>query len=152
MSEHVLIAGENFEAGCNCCQALFTAYCDVTGYDKRQAMMLSAPFGGGMGRLREVCGAVTGMFMVAGIKYGYADAKDNEAKAAHYALIQDLAKQFREKHGSIVCRELLHLDHQSDPPFPSERNKAFYHNRACKAFVESAAEILDTLLRERGQL
>ena len=96
-----------FVDGCNCAQAVLCAFEEETGLDHKTAMMLSSSFGGGMGRMREVCGAVSGMFMVAGLLYGYDENSPQEAKAEHYALIRDLAEQFKEKTGSILCRDLL---------------------------------------------
>jgi C_GCAxxG_C_C family probable redox protein len=105
--EHVTKARELFESGYNCSQAVFGAFSDLTGLDIDTAMKLSSSFGGGMGRLREVCGAVSGMFMVLGMLYGYSDPDDKEAKSEHYKRIQALAGEFKQIHGSIVCRELL---------------------------------------------
>lgn len=111
--------------------------------DLETALKLSSSFGGGMGRLREVCGAVTGMFMVAGILYGYSDPKDSEAKAEHYELIQALAAKFREDNGSIICRELLGLPDGADSPIPEERTEDYYARRPCSELVVHAAKILD---------
>ena len=105
-----------FEEGYNCAQSVFLAFSDLHGMDTHMAAALSSSFGGGMGRLREVCGAVSGMFLVAGILYGYDDPGAREEKAAHYARIQELAKAFEEKNGSIVCRELLGLSVKRETP------------------------------------
>ena len=107
LRSHTGAAGQLFVQGYNCSQAVFAAFCDETGLDMDTALRFSSSFGGGMGQLREVCGAVTGMFMVAGVKYGYTDPKDVSAKAEHYRLIQSLAARFKEKNGSYICRELL---------------------------------------------
>ena len=96
-------ARQNFLNGYNCAQAVFCAFCDVTGMDEREALRLSSSFGGGMGRLREVCGAVSGMFMAAGLLYGYDDLEDKSLKAAHYARIQDLAARFSSQKKSLIC-------------------------------------------------
>jgi C_GCAxxG_C_C family probable redox protein len=119
--------------------------------DRDAALRLASSFGGGMGRLREVCGAVTGMFMVAGMLYGYTDAQDDEIKAAHYALIQSLAHTFREKHGSYVCRELLGLPEGESDPVPSKRTAAYYAARPCGELAYSAAELLDNLIAKRKE-
>ena len=144
MLNHKEKAIKNFEDGYNCAQAVFLAFCDVTGLDEKTALTLSSSFGGGMGRMREVCGAVSGMFMVAGILYGYDDPKAKEEKAEHYARIQALAKEFRDKNGSIVCRELLSEGERStDPLTPSVRTAEYYKKRPCNLLVGDAAEILD---------
>ena len=96
-----------------------------------------------MGRLREVCGAVSGMFMVAGLKDGYSDPTDNEAKAKHYRLIQKLAIQFKKQNHSIICRELLGLSKPEGSPVPEERTESYYKSRPCAELVKSAAKILD---------
>lgn len=111
-------------------------------------MKIASSFGGGMGRLREVCGAVTGMFMVAGILYGYDDPKAREEKAAHYERIQKLAGRFEEINGSIVCRELLGLSQKKDVPTPSERTKEYYKKRPCVQLVGISAAIMEQYINE----
>ena len=96
-----------------------------------------------MGRLREVCGALTGAFMTAGILYGYTDPDDSEAKAKHYELIQSIANKFKEENGSINCRELLGITVTADSPVPEKRTNEYYQKRPCADLVESAAMILD---------
>jgi C_GCAxxG_C_C family probable redox protein len=120
--------------------------------DFETALKLSSSFGGGMGRLREVCGAVSGMFMVVGMKYGYSDPKDVKAKEEHYRLIQELAKRFEEENGSIICRELLGLDHQRDMPVPEERNESYYQRRPCVELVRNAAKLLDEIMNEKSSI
>lgn len=111
-------AMELFKQGYNCSQSVFGAFCEECGIDFETALKLSSSFGGGMGRLREVCGAVSGMFMVVGMKYGYTDPKDSVSKAEHYKRIQELAEEFKENNRSIVCRELLELSVQSESYIP----------------------------------
>ena len=155
---HKELARDLFVEGYNCAQAVFVAFCDVTGLSRDYALRLSSSFGGGMGRLREVCGAVSGMFMVAGILYGYTSPTDDGQKKGHYALIQSLAAKFKERtHGdSIICRELLcalsaEKKAASDTAStPTPRNDEFYKARPCLRFVECAAEILDELIAEKG--
>jgi C_GCAxxG_C_C family probable redox protein len=118
--------------------------------DFATALKLSASFGGGMGRLREVCGAVSAMFMVAGLKYGYIDPKDRVSKQKHYELIQMLSQRFKEENGSIICRELLGLKIQHDSPTPEERTREYYKKRPCVELVKCAAEIIDGVLNESG--
>ncbi|MFA7675471.1 MAG: C-GCAxxG-C-C family protein [Endomicrobiia bacterium] len=139
-------AKELFQKGYNCSQSVLCAFCDDIGIDFDTALKISSSFGGGMGRLREVCGAVTAMFMVAGIKYGYTDPKDQKAKAQHYKLIQLLAKKFSDKYGYIVCRDLLGLDKQKSDYIPSERTKEYYQKRPCVELVCYAADILEELI------
>lgn len=136
--------GENlFKSGCTCAQAVVCAYADVLGLDRTTLLKLSGGFGGGMGRLREVCGAVSGMFMVAGLLYGSDKVGDREAKSAHYKLIQNLAAKFRENNGSIVCRELLGLTRPEGTYVPEERTPEYYKKRPCAGYVRQAIEILE---------
>ena len=107
MSNHRERATALFQEGYNCAQAVFCAFADVTGLDLETSARLASSFGGGLGRLREVCGAVSGAAMVLGMAEGYADPKDAQAKKDHYARVRDFAARFREANGSIVCRELL---------------------------------------------
>lgn len=136
-------AVENFKSGYNCAQSVFLAFADDFGFDQETALKISSSFGGGMGRLREVCGVVSSMFAIAGLKYGYTSSNDDDAKAKHYQLIQDLAERFKEKYGTIICRELLELPEGSDSPIPSKRTEEYYQQRPCEAFVCYAAEIIE---------
>ncbi len=141
-------ARELFEQGYNCAQAVFAAFCEETGMDMETALKLAAPFGGGIGRLREVCGAVSGMAMVAGMKYGYTDPKDTQTKMEHYQLAQSLVKEFKEENGSFICRELLNLDGEGNP-LPEERTPQYYQSRPCADLVESAAGIMEAYINSR---
>ena len=133
-------AKELFEDGYNCTQSVFCAFCEDFGIDFETGLKLSSSFGGGMGKLREVCGAVSAMFMIAGLKYGYTSNNDDEAKAAHYKRIQNLAEKFKEKYGTIICRELLGLD--SDGYIPAKRTQEYYKTRPCGDIVAYAAKII----------
>ena len=135
-------AREYFTSGYNCAQSVFLAYQDITGIDEVLAATISAPFGGGMGRLREVCGAVSGMTMVAGFIAPNSQPNDNENKKNCYATVQALAEEFRAENGSIVCRELLGLAQQKDDPTPSPRTGEYYKRRPCAEYVAIAARIL----------
>jgi C_GCAxxG_C_C family probable redox protein len=104
----------------------------------------------GMGRLREVCGAISSMFMVAGMLYGYSDPNDHQAKTSHYELIQRLASKFKVANGSIICRELLDLQESPGSPEPEKRSDAYYGGRPCSGLVEFAAKLTAELLEERG--
>lgn len=136
-------AYENFKSGYNCCQSIAVAYADLLGLSSEMAARLSSGFGGGMGRLREVCGAVSGMVFVASALKGYSDPKDNAQKKELYALVQKLAGEFERENGSIVCRELLGLSVKKEEPTPSERTEGYYKKRPCPELVRMAAEILE---------
>ena len=151
-SPHAAKAMALFKEGYNCSQAVCLAFTDT--YSEKYAieestiLKLSSSFGGGMGRLREVCGAVTGMFIVAGILYGY-DAPDaDEQKKAHYARIQKLAHDFEVQSGSIICRDLLGLTQKRDEPVPEKRTESYYQKRPCVEKVGQAAAILEQYIRE----
>lgn len=139
-------AAELFLEGYNCAQAVAVAFCDLTGLAPDVSAKLASSFGGGMGRLREVCGAVSGMLMVAGILYGYDNADAEETKKAHYTLVQELAGKFREENGSIICRDIL-KNPPSDPA-PSPRTAEYYAQRPCARMVYSAAKIMDDYIQE----
>ena len=139
--DHGIYAAELFLKGYNCAQSVMVAFCDVTGLEEDFAAKMASSFGGGMGRMREVCGAVSGMLMVAGLLYGYETPGDDVSKKEHYARVQELAGQFREEVGSIVCREIL-KNPPSDPN-PTPRTDDFYAKRPCARMVKLAADILD---------
>lgn len=145
MENHEQIARKYFKDGYNCAQSVFLTYAQDFGLDKETALKLSSSFGGGMGRLREVCGAVSAMFMIAGLKNGYTENNNDDLKAKHYGLIQKLAKEFEKETGSILCRELLGLD-GADNPVPSKRTEQYYKERPCEDFVALACRIIDTHL------
>ena len=145
MSDYAERACNNFTDGCNCAQSVLCAFSDKTGFDIKTSMRLASSFGGGMGRLREVCGAVSAMFMIAGLLRGYDVAGDDIGKARHYQLIQGLANKFKEQHGTIICRELLGKD-GADNPVPSKRTKEYYASRPCVNFIRTAAEIIESEL------
>lgn len=145
---HRTLAEQNFENGYNCAQAVLLAFSDLTGLEERTALSLASSFGGGMGRLREVCGAVSGMFMVAGLLYGGNTTESQPEKAAHYARIQALAAQFREKNGSYLCRELLAGVQVTTGAAPEPRTKEYYKKRPCKLLCGDAAEILEQYIKE----
>lgn len=142
-------AKELFLKGYNCTQAVVGAFAEEIGMDFDTAVKMVSSFGGGMGRLREVCGAVSGMFFVAGALYGYNDPKDYEAKKEHYERIQLLASKYKDETGSIVCRELLGLDGKDHSPAPSERTKEYYKKRPCPDMVGLAAEIMENYIEEQ---
>ena len=143
---HVERAVELFVEGYNCAQAVAAAFGDLTGLDEKTAAKMASCFGGGMGRMREVCGAVSGMLMVAGVLYGYDDPKATREKRELYAQVQAMAGQFREELGSIVCRDLL-KNPPSDPN-PTPRTEQFYKDRPCARMVATAARIMDEFIAE----
>lgn len=138
--DHSTYAAELFMKGYNCAQAVAMSFSDITGLDKKNTAKMISSFGGGMGRLREVCGAVSGMLFVAGMLYGY-DEPDQNSQMNHYALVQELAGKFSEQAGSIICREIL-KNPPSDPK-PTPRTEEFYKQRPCVRLVILAAQILD---------
>lgn len=145
--DHSMKAAELFLSGSNCAQAVVVAFSDVTGLDAQVSAKMSSSFGGGMGRMREVCGAVSGMLMVLGLLYGYDDPGEQDCnKKAHYKTVQELAGKFREEVGSIVCREIL-KNPPSDPN-PTPRTAEFYKQRPCARMVMTAARILDDYIAE----
>ena len=142
------LAMENFLKGYNCTQAVFLAFQDLFEMDEKTAAKLSSSFGGGMGRLREVCGAVSGMFLVAGMLYGYDTPGAHQEKSDHYKRIQELAKAYELENGSIVCRELLGLNRKKDEPTPAERTEEYYKKRPCGKLVRMAAAIMEQYIEE----
>ena len=146
--DHADKACELFAGGLNCAQSVFAAFSDVTDMDRELALRLSSSFGGGMGRLREVCGTCSAMFMIAGILYGTGDSFTHEDKTEHYKRIQELAARFKEKHETIICRELLKELSVTSTPEPEKRTEQYYKVRPCVRFVRTAAEILDSYIAE----
>lgn len=169
-----------FKEGYNCSQAVFGAYADIYDIEPELAFRISASFGGGMGRMREVCGAVSGMFLVAGMETGATKGKDAAGKKANYDMVQALAAEYRKKNGSIICKELLGLvplssgqimkkentgdaavgsfekvgelqAAQFSDTMPERRTEEYYKKRPCIELVRQACEILDTVLFEKKE-
>ena len=141
------------DGGYNCCQAVVLAYNDIFGIDDQTAAALSSGFGGGMGRMREVCGSVSGMIMLAGMLKPACDPKDMAARKANYSLVQEVAGEFRNINGSIICKELLGLASCAtdkgegihgipESPTPSERSAEYYKKRPCEELVGISARII----------
>ena len=145
--DHGKTAEELFRKGYNCSQSVLMAFGDITGFDDDTAARLASSFGGGIGRMREVCGAVSGAAMVLGLVKGYSDPDDLEAKKAHYALVRTFADRFKELNGSVICRELLSGVQTSTGGDPEARTTEYYKKRPCPELVRQAAEILDELLQ-----
>ena len=139
-------AAEAFLADYNCAQAVTLAFADLMDVEEAAAVRMASPFGGGMGRMREVCGAVSGMLLVLGDLYGYEKAEDTAGKKRLYKDIQALAEEFRGRIGSIVCREIL-KNPPSDPN-PTPRTEEFYASRPCVRMVMTAAELLEDFIEK----
>lgn len=152
MGEYGKRAEQLFMEGYNCSQAVLLSYSDITGLDDKTAAMLASGFGGGMGRMHEVCGAVSGMFIVLGIVAGYSDPSDAQGKKSTYAAIQELASRFKKENGSIICKELLGLSKPEGTYIPQERTNEYYKKRPCPKIVCMAADILEEYLDEHGYL
>lgn len=148
--ERKALAVEYFNNGCNCAQAVLCAYCDVIGIEISVAKRFASSFGGGMGKLRQACGAVTGAFAVAGLLWGGYDVNDNEAKSAHYALVRRIASEFTEIHQTINCETLLKGIANTQGSDPAKRTPEYYAVRPCARFVADACDILDKIIAEKG--
>lgn len=146
-------ARNNFQSGFNCPQSVVHAFDDVlvaNGIDPDTALRLASPFGGGMGRLREVCGAVTGMFMLLGLLEGFSDPEEYDGKAALYEDAQRLAEEFRRRQGSILCRDLLGLSEGPSESAPEHRTQAYYESRPCAELCACAASLVADMAQEKG--
>ncbi len=140
--QRIARAVELFKMGYNCAQSVTAAFADEYGYTEEQALKMSASFGGGIGRMRETCGAACGMFILAGLETGCVDPDDRQGKADNYAFVQKLAGEFREKNGSLICAELLGLrERKPQVPTPEQRTESYYMKRPCVKMVETAARI-----------
>jgi len=136
-------ATELFKKGYNCAQSVFCANCDKVNIDFETGLKLTSSFGGGMGKLREVCGSVTAMFMLIGLKKGYITYDNDEIKEQHYAKVQELAHKFQDKFGTIICRELLNLSEKESTAKPSARTEEYYQARPCEKFIEFASNLIE---------
>ena len=152
IEERVARARGYFESGYNCAQAVVMAYDDVMEMSVEQLARLTAPFGGGMGRMREVCGTVSGMAFVAGAIAPSTDPSNLEKRKDNYALVQRFANAFRSENGDIVCRRLLGLEPmqiQAETPMPSQRTAEYYKKRPCVEYVACAARIVAEYLQSK---
>ena len=142
IEQRVLRARELFLSGYNCSQAVCMALADLYDLPQPQAARLSASFGGGVGRLREMCGACSAMVLLEGLQSGATDGADAEGKQANYRNVQALVHRFAEQNGSYLCRELLQLRKDAPtPPVPDARTAEYYRQRPCLRMVESATRI-----------
>ena len=135
-----------FLQGYNCAQSVFTAFHEEMGLSEKAALRLSSSMGGGVGGLREVCGAFTGLSMVLGALRGYDDPADMDAKKAHYALIQQMGAQFTADHGTLICRDLLASHDITPTAVPADRTPDYYRDRPCARYVEACARMAEETL------
>ena len=137
-------AVETFYEGYNCAQSVFATYADLFGMDRETALRMSSAMGAGVGRMREICGAVSSMAMLAGLQEGNADPEDEEAKARIYTLVRKMSDRFRQENGSIVCRELLGIEPGAqESAAPQKRTKEYYESRPCPKLIACAARIIE---------
>ncbi|MDF2944603.1 MAG: GCAxxG family protein [Herbinix sp.] len=147
MTKRVELAEKLFKEGYNCSQSIFAAYSDLYGIDKDTALKLSTSFGGGVGRMREICGAVSGMCMIAGLETGTAKKMDDDGKKYNYDVVQKLSGEFKIRNESIICRELLGLEkEEGKDTTPQKRTDLYYNTRPCDQLVKDAAEIIERVL------
>lgn len=142
-SEHAVAC---FKEGFNCSQAVLSPFAPELGLERETALRIAGTFGGGMGRLGEVCGAVTGALMALGLKYGCVDPKNAEGKEAAYRLVREFADRFIARHGAILCRDLLGCDIGTPEGRELAREKGLFAN-LCPQLVRDAAEIVEQMLR-----
>ena len=146
------IAKEYFEQGYNCSQSVALSFADEVGMDGKLIARLTGGFGGGMGRMREVCGTVSGTAFVLSALYGYSDPTDADAKAQLYADVQKVAGEFKDKNGSVVCRDLLGLTQDGfDNPQPEKRTDTYYKKRPCGELVKMSADLLEKFIADNPQ-
>ena len=141
-----------FKEGFNCSQSVVAAFADMYGFTHEQALRMSASFGGGIGRMRETCGAACGLFMLAGLETGATDGANHEGKAANYKLVQELAEEFKQRNGALRCADLLGLS-KKEPVVstPEARTNQYYAKRPCVKMVEDAARIWCEYLEKQGK-
>lgn len=146
-------AVEYFMDGFGCCQSVVAAFADIYGMDEKTALRIGAGFGGGVGRLRMICGAVSGIVTLVGLQCGSTEGDDSEGKAHCYKVVQELLGKFKEKNGSLICAELLAQSNckvVTDTHIPDERNAHYYSTRPCARKVEDATRIFAEYLTEAG--
>ena len=142
----------NFKKGYNCSQAIVLAFDDVLTIDPNELIKIASPFGGGISRMREICGAASGMVLVLGNIIGYDTPEIGEKKHELYKNTQELLRIFENKYGSLTCRVFLNLTNNHDDPLPSKRDQNFFTKRPCLELIGGAAEILENFLKEKGIL
>ena len=152
LEERVERAVDNFMAGYGCCQSVVAAFADLYGVDEKTALRFGAGFGGGVGRLRMMCGAVSGIVMLVGLDCGQTEGSDREGKSACYKVVQELLARSEQQNGSLICAEILGLkghDRANCTYEASPRTAEYYKTRPCAAKVESAARIFADYLKEK---
>lgn len=152
LEDRIQRAVENFMSGYGCAQSVVAAFADLYGLDNTMAKRIAAGFGGGVGRMRMMCGTVSGLVILAGLDCGQTEGSDREGKAACYKVVQELLETFKQRNGSIICAELLGLNGcpvVKNTYVPDERNAAYYKKRPCAQKVESAARIFAEYLQEK---
>ena len=137
-----------FKSGYNCAQSVVAAFAPYYDFTEEQAFRMSASFGGGIGRMRQTCGAACGMFLLAGLNCGATEGADNAGKSHNYAVVQRLARAFEEENGSLVCAELLGLKKPEGSPQAEARTAQYYKKRPCAKMVETAARLFADYLLE----
>ncbi len=147
INERVEQAMHYFESGYNCAQSVFLTYHDLFELDEETAKNLSVSFGGGMGRMREICGSVSAMSILAGFRYPVPDPSDRDARTLNYTIVQKMAELFRASNGAIICRTLLQQIKTDSFPVPSLRTAAYYAKRPCGRFVADAASIAGRMIK-----
>ena len=153
LDERTARAVENFMAGYGCCQSVVAAFADLYGLDDTVAKKIGAGFGGGVGRLRMMCGAVSGIVMLVGLDCGQTEGSDRDGKSACYKVVQQLLAQSEAENGSLICAEILGLkghEKARSSYVASQRTAEYYKQRPCAAKVESAARIFANYLREKA--
>ena len=150
--ERIEMAVTLFKEGFNCSQSVVAAFADKYGFTREQALRMSASFGGGIGRMRETCGAACGLFLLAGLETGATEGADRDGKAANYALVQELAEEFKQRNGALRCADLLGLS-KKEPVVstPEARTDQYYAKRPCVKMVEEAARIWCEYLQKQGK-
>lgn len=150
MEERIEKAVSFFKEGYNCSQSVVAAYADLYGFSHEQALKMSASFGGGIGRMRQTCGAACGLFLLAGLESGCTEGKNREGKETNYRMVQQFAEEFRKRNGSLICAELLGLSKNAPTPTtPDARTAEYYKKRPCVKMVEEAARIFGEYLQSK---
>lgn len=152
LDQRVQRAVDNFMAGYGCCQSVVAAFSDLYGLDETMAKRIAAGFGGGVGRMRMMCGAVSGIVILVGLECGQTEGSDREGKSACYKVVQDLLAKSKEENGSLICAEILGIkgyEKAQSSYIASARTAEYYKTRPCAAKVESAARIFAEYLRSQ---
>lgn len=149
MTSKVESANECFSSGFNCAQSVFSAFCEDFGLEKSQALKIACSFGGGIGHLGEVCGAVSGAFMVLGLIYGQTTEQDTQKKAFTYLKVKDFAKRFKEVNGTINCTELLNYDLGDEAQLNAARQAGLFKTK-CPKYIRDAVRILEEMIAEHN--